>query len=248
MKLALGLSIALVVAALGCSRKPKNLKEEVSYSIGAQFGRSLKAQGLDLDTKALSNGIVDGYKGEKLELNEEQMQKVMMKLAENRQADLRVEAEKNLRKANEFLEKNKEETGVKTTATGLQYKVEAEGSGPQPKDTDVVVVNFTGRTADGGEFDSTSKRGRPAEFPIKGVVPGWTEGLLMMKKGAKYTFYVPPNLGYGERPRQKMPPNSVLIFETELVDFKPMPAGGKGASGPGHPVQSGKPAPRSIKK
>ncbi len=225
MKIALSLGIILAFSAVnfGCSRKPKDLKEQVSYSVGAQFGRSLKTQGLELDTKALGNGIVDGYKGEKLELTEEEMQQAMMKLAENRQAQQRATAEANKKKSDEFMEKNKTVDGVQTTESGLQYTITEPGTGPSPKDGEIVVVNFTGKTPEGLEFDSSAKRGQPAEFPVKGVVPGWSEGLMLMKKGGKATFYVPPNLGYGERSRQKMPPNSVLIFETELVDIKPAP-------------------------
>lgn len=242
MKIALSMSIlfALVAATVGCSKKPKNLKEQVSYSVGAQFGRSLKAQGLDLDTRALGNGIVDGFKGEKLQLTDEEMQQAMMKLAESRQAEQRAAAEANLKKANEFLEKNKTAEGVQTTASGLQYKITEPGSGAAPKEDQMVVVNFTGKTAEGLEFDSSAKRGQPAEFPVKGVVPGWSEGLMLLKKGGKATFFVPPTLGYGERPRQKMPPNSVLIFETELVDIKPMPPRPERPGRPGGP--GGKPA------
>ncbi len=235
MKTALFVSIFAAGLAVGCSRKPKDLKEQVSYSVGAQFGRSLKSQGLDLDTKALGNGIVDGYKGEKLQLTEEEMQQAMMKLAENRQAEMRAQAEANKKKAEEFLEKNKSADGVKTTESGLQYKIDEEGTGPSPKEDEIVVVNFTGKTAEGLEFDSSAKRGQPAEFPVRGVVPGWSEGLRLMKKGGKATFYVPPHLGYGERGRQKMPPNSVLIFETELVDIKPAPPPRQMPGRPGRP-------------
>lgn len=217
--------ICLVTAGfiIGCNRKPKDLKQQVSYSIGAQFGRSLKTQGLDLDTKSLAQGITDGYKGEELQLTEEEMQQAMMKLAENRRTEQKAEAERNLQKAQEFLEKNKSADGVETTASGLQYKVEQEGIGATPKEGEIVVVNFTGKTSDGNEFDSTTKRGQPAEFPVNGVVQGWSEGLRLMKKGGKATFFVPPQIGYGERPRPKVPPNSVLVFETELVDIKPAP-------------------------
>ncbi len=133
MKSAILLGLIAAVLALGCSKKPKDHKAQVSYSVGAQFGRSLKTQGLDLDTKALGNGIVDGYKGEPLQLTEDEMQQAMMKLAENRRAEQHAEAARNKLKADEFLQKNKEAEGVKVTASGLQYKIEQEGSGPSPK-------------------------------------------------------------------------------------------------------------------
>jgi FKBP-type peptidyl-prolyl cis-trans isomerase len=98
---------------------------------------------------------------------------------------------------------------------------------------DTVAVNYTGTLIDGTEFDSSRRLGRPAEFPIKGVIPGWTEGLQLMKKGGKAKFFVPPELGYGDRPRQQIPPNAVLIFDVELLDVKASPPPPKPAGGPG---------------
>lgn len=219
--------IALTLAFVACDRKPKSHKEQVSYTIGAQFGKSLKSQKLDLDTKALANGIVDGYQADKLKLNDEEMQAAMMKLSENRQKEMKDEADRNKVQADDFLAKNKSAEGVKVTASGLQYKILEEGKGPSPKGDDVVVVNYRGTLIDGTEFDSSYKRNMPAEFPLKGVIPGWTEGLQLMKKGGKAQFFIPPNLAYGDRPRQQIPGNAVLIFDVELVDVK------SGAAAPG---------------
>lgn len=241
MRIALWTVLALTIGFVGCSRKPKNLKDQVSYTIGAQFGKSLKAQDLDLDAKQVANGINDGLKGEKPLLTEEEMQQAMMKLTEERQKSMREQAEKNKKTSEEFLVKNKTAEGVKVTASGLQYKVGEEGSGPSPKIDDIVVVQYRGTLTDGKEFDSSFKRNMPAEFPVRGVIPGWTEGLQLMKKGAKMTFYVPPELGYGDRPRQNIPASSTLIFEVELVDIKP----GK-AQAP--PAAAGAPAPPAKKK
>ncbi len=216
------LALSVIAFFLGaCDGKPKSHKEQVSYTIGAQFGKSLRSQKLDLETKALAKGIVDGYKSDKLKLNEEEMQAAMMKLSEDRQKEVKDEADANKVKADEFLAKNKSVEGVKTTASGLQYKILAEGKGPSPKGDDVVVVNYKGTLIDGTEFDSSYKRNMPAEFPLKGVIPGWTEGLQLLKKGGKAQLFVPPNLAYGDRPRQQIPGNSVLIFDVELVDIKP---------------------------
>jgi FKBP-type peptidyl-prolyl cis-trans isomerase FklB len=217
---------AVIFAVTGCNKKPKTNKEQVSYTIGAQFGKSLKSQNLDLDTKQLAAGIVDGYKGDKSKLTDEEMQAAMMKLSEDRQKEIKDESDKNKAKADEFLAKNKDAEGIKTTASGLQYKIIAPGTGASPKGDDVVVVNYKGTLIDGTEFDSSYKRNMPAEFPLKGVIPGWTEGLQLMKKGGKAMFFVPPSLGYGDRPRQQIPGNAVLIFEVELLDIKPgTPAG-----------------------
>lgn len=231
--------IVAVVVVTGCSRKPKTPKDQVSYTIGAQFGKSLKAQDLDLDAKALARGIEDGLKSDKMQLSDDEMQSAMMKLNEDRQKDMRAQAEKNKVEADAFLDRNRVAEGVKVTASGLQYKITDEGKGPSPKGDDIVVVNYKGTLIDGKEFDSSFKRGVPAEFPLKGVIPGWTEGLQLLKRGGKATFYIPPALGYGDRARQNIPANAVLTFEVELLDIKPAP---KGAAG------GGKPAVAPVKK
>jgi len=213
--------LLILVGLFGCSKKPKTAKEQVSYAIGAQFGRSLKSQDLDLDTKALARGIEDAYKGEKLRLSDDEMQSAMMKLTEDRQKEAKVQAEKNKIEADAFLAKNKEAEGIKVTASGLQYKIVEEGNGPSPKLDSIVSVNYKGLLTNGKEFDSSYKRNQPAEFPIKGVIPGWTEGLQLMKKGGKAVFYIPPALGYGDHQRQTIPANAVLVFEVELLDIKP---------------------------
>ena len=133
---------ALVLIFTSCSRKPKSSKDQVSYTIGAQFGKSLKSQDLDLDAKALSHGIEDSLKGEKLQMNDEEMQAAMMKLNEDRQKDMRAQAEKNKIESDAFLAKNKSADGVQTTASGLQYKMVAEGNGSSPQIEDIVVVNY----------------------------------------------------------------------------------------------------------
>jgi FKBP-type peptidyl-prolyl cis-trans isomerase len=210
--------------AVSCNRKPKSNKDQVSYTIGAQFGKSLKSQNLDLDTSALSRGIVDGYKGgDKILLSEEEMQAAMMKLSEDRQKEQKTESDANKVKAEEFLLNNKSAEGVKTTASGLQYKILEPGTGAAPKGDDIVVVNYKGTLIDGTEFDSSYKRNQPAEFPLKGVIPGWTEGLQLLKKGGKAIFWIPPELAYGERPRNQIPGNAVLIFDVELLDVKSAP-------------------------
>nr|WP_275415222.1 FKBP-type peptidyl-prolyl cis-trans isomerase [Snodgrassella gandavensis] len=119
----------------------------------------------------------------------------------------------------EFLSKNKTASGVKTTASGLQYKINHEGSGKKPKATDMVTVQYEGRLIDGTVFDSTAQRNnQPATFPLNGVIPGWTEGLQLMSEGSEFTFYIPANLAYGEQsPTSAIPANSVLIFDVKLL-------------------------------
>ncbi len=153
--------------------------------------------------------------------------------------------EKNKTDGVKFLEENKKKEGVKTTASGLEYKVLKEGTGPQPKATDMVTVNYRGTLIDGTEFDSSYKRGQPATFPLNGVIKGWTEGLQLMKQGSKYQFVVPSNLAYGERSvGPDIAPNATLIFEVELLDVKPPPTPAPQASGPApQGAPKGPPAP-----
>jgi FKBP-type peptidyl-prolyl cis-trans isomerase FklB len=157
-------------------------------------------------------------------------------------------AEKNKAEGTKFLEENKKKAGVKTTASGLQYKVLKEGNGPQPKPTDTVTVNYRGTLINGTEFDSSYKRGQPATFPVNGVIKGWTEALELMKVGSKYQLFIPSNLAYGERAvSPDLGANSTLIFDVELLDAKPAPtpapAGAAKAPSPAAP-----PSPKTTPK
>jgi FKBP-type peptidyl-prolyl cis-trans isomerase FkpA len=132
-----------------------------------------------------------------------------------------VMAQSALENGQRFLKENAEKQGVKTTPSGLQYKVLREGSGKSPKATDVVVVNYRGTLIDGKEFDSSYKAGKPIEFPLDRVIPGWTEGVQLMKEGAKYEFFIPSNLAYGPRGAGGLiGPDEALIFEVELLKVK----------------------------
>ncbi len=129
-------------------------------------------------------------------------------------------ASENSKIGEEYLKKNREKEGVKVTASGLQYKVLKEGTGISPKATDFVKVHYRGTLIDGTEFDSSYKRNQPAEFQLNQVIPGWTEGLQLMKVGSKFQLTIPSSLGYGERGNQSIPGNSVLLFDVELLDVK----------------------------
>jgi len=146
---------------------------------------------------------------------------------------------KNAADADKFLAENKKKDGVKTTVSGLQYKVLKEGNGAQPKSSDTVTVNYRGTLVDGTEFDSSYKRGEPATFPVGGVIKGWTEALQLMKPGSKYQLFIPPDLAYGEHsPGPQIPPNSALIFEVELMNVQ------SGASQPTAPSPAASQPPK----
>jgi FKBP-type peptidyl-prolyl cis-trans isomerase FkpA/FKBP-type peptidyl-prolyl cis-trans isomerase FklB len=130
-------------------------------------------------------------------------------------------AESALEKGQAFLKENAKKEGVKTTSSGLQYKITKEGTGKNPKATDTVVVHYKGTTIDGKEFDSSYKRGEPTEFPLNAVIKGWTEGLMYLSEGGKATLYIPSELAYGKRGAPgAIGPDETLIFEVELIKIK----------------------------
>ena len=220
------LALGLLVSSAVAQDKPDltNPKQKTSYAIGVNIGSNLKEQDLDLDAKALAAGITDGLSGKPAMTEEEvhatlmQFQKEMMA---KMQAKEKVEAGKNLKAGEAFLAENAKKPGVKTTPSGLQYKILKEGDGPMPKKTDTVKVNYKGTLIDGTVFDSSYDRGEPVTFQVDGVIPGWTEALQMMKVGSKWQLFIPAKLAYGEHsPSPKIGPNSTLVFEVELLDIE----------------------------
>jgi FKBP-type peptidyl-prolyl cis-trans isomerase len=218
------LSVSALSAAVlvGCEKQGsvKTDMEKASYAVGIQIGRSLKQQGADIVVPSLVAGLNDGLGGQEGKLNNEELQQAMQKMQEQvmkKQMDM---AEKNLKEGEEFLAKNKTREGVKTTESGLQYEVVKEGTGPIPKDSDIVRVHYTGTLPNGEKFDSSVDRGEPAEFPVRGVIPGWTEALKLMKAGSTYKLAIPARLAYGPQGRPGIPPNSPLLFDVELLEVK----------------------------
>src|SRR5437773_9348019 len=202
------------------STQLKDQKEKVSYSVGLQIGFNLSRQKVDINPDILAAGIKDALAG-KPQMNPDQIKEVMTTFEKDMEQKQKEAGEKNKTEGAKFLEENKKKEGVKTTASGLQYKALKEGAGPQPKASDTVTVNYRGTLIDGTEFDSSYKRGEPATFPLNGVIKGWTEGLQLMKKGSKFQFVIPPNLAYGERAvGADIGPNSTLVFDVELLDVK----------------------------
>jgi len=205
-------------------------KDKVSYIIGRQIGNNLKNQMIEVDPAIMSIGVGEIYSGKSSQLTDAESQEVMQNYQKElaaKQAEVKkLVTDKNKKEGEQFLAKNKKAKGVKTTASGLQYKVIVNGKGEKPKETDTVVVNYAGTLINGKEFDSSYKRGSPATFPVNGVIKGWTEALQLMKTGSKWELYIPSELAYGERGAgTDIGPNSVLIFSVELISIKkPEPA------------------------
>ncbi len=227
------------------SSQLKDQKEKVSYSIGMNIGFNLSRQKVDINPDVLAAGIKDAIAGKPL-LTQDQVKDVMAQFEKDMEQKQKQAGEKNKTDGAKFLEENKKKQGVKTTASGLQYKVMKEGTGAQPKPTEMVTVNYRGTLIDGTEFDSSYKRGQPATFPVNGVIKGWTEALQLMKVGSKYQVFVPANLAYGERSvSPELGPNATLIFEVELLDAKPPPTPGPQGS-PGTAAPQAPPRPTSA--
>ena len=222
------LSLAVPLFAEDKAPPLNDAKDKAGYSIGLNIGQNLKRQGVELNPDAMIAGLKDGLGGKKSALTDDQIKEAMATLEKDMEQKQEVAAQKNVAEGEKFLADNKAKPGVKTTASGLQYKVEKEGKGAQPKASDTVTVNYRGTLIDGTEFDSSYKRGQPATFPVGGVIKGWTEALQLMKVGSKYQLFIPAGLGYGPRGAGRdIAPNSTLIFDVELLDVKP---GGAGAS------------------
>lgn len=211
--------------------KFKSEKEKYGYLVGTKVGENLSQIKDEVDQAALVAALQDSLKGVKPKLTPEELNQVNQEFMQKHQAAAMAkraeEAKKNQAEGDAFLAKNKTKAGVKTTASGLQYEVIKEGTGPKPKATDTVKVEYVGTKIDGTKFDASADHGGPATFPLNGVIPGWTEGVQLMSVGSKYKLYVPSKLAYGENGPGPIGPNATLIFDVTLVGIEPpAPAGG----------------------
>lgn len=220
------LMAATFTATVSAADKPdlKDPKQRASYCIGSDIGSSLKRQDLDLDSAALSAGLADAFAG-KLVLTDAEIRDTLTEfknsLSSKMEAKAKLAGTENLKKGAEYLGANGKKEGVKTTASGLQYKVIKSGTGKSPISTDTVKVHYHGTLIDGTLFDSSVDRGEPVTFPVTGVIPGWTEALQLMKIGDKWQLAIPPALAYGEQgPGGKIGPNSTLLFDVELLGIE----------------------------
>lgn len=205
--------------------KFKTEKEKYGYMVGMDVARSIGQIKDEVDTAAVIQALQTSLKGEKTTLTDAEAlavrQEFMQKLQGKQVAKMKEEADKNQKEGDAFLAKNKDKAGVKVTASGLQYEVIKQGTGPKPKATDIVKVDYTGTKIDGTKFDSSVDRGQPATFPLNQVVAGWTEGLQLMPVGSEYKFYIPGKLAYGERGPAQIGPNATLIFDVKLISIEP---------------------------
>jgi FKBP-type peptidyl-prolyl cis-trans isomerase len=200
-------------------------QSQACYGIGRQIGRDLASGGLEgdlLDVNALVLGIHDALSMTDSRVSQEDFQAAVsqvQQVAQQRlQQKMQALGERNRREGPKFLERYKATQGVKQTASGVLYKVLKQGTGPSPQPTDIVRTHYRGRLIDGSEFDSSYKRNQPAEFPVDGVIPGWTEALQMMKVGDHWQMAIPPELAYGtEGNPPVIGPDAVLIFDIELL-------------------------------
>lgn len=190
--------------------------DKLSYAWGMALGQQLRAMGVsNLDKAEFDEGVHAAFDGKETKISPEEanklIQEYLQELTEKKAAEIKSVGEK-------FLAENKKKENVKETASGLQYIVDKEGTGAQPTATDEVTVHYTGKLLDGTVFDSSVNRGEPATFPLNRVIPGWTEGVQLMKEGAKYTFFIPSDLAYGPQGvPNAIPSHSTLIFDVELI-------------------------------
>lgn len=189
--------------------------QKISYALGYEVAHQTPPE---LDVDSFITGIRQGHARTKPAYTEEELQAAYVQFQQDMQKKQLEQAQKAESDSNSFLTENAKKAGVQTTASGLQYKIVKEGIGKQPTATSRVTVHYKGQLTDGKVFDSSYDRGEPVEFPLNQVIPGWTEGLQLLKEGGKATLYIPAKLGYGEQGVPgTIPPNSTLIFDVELL-------------------------------
>lgn len=222
--------IAAAVLTAGCnseepaadSAKLESIDQRVSYLFGLNLAQQFKQDDVPLDVEAFAQAVRDVQGGVEPRLSEDDMKAAMQAFQDKQMAkheeSAKVVAEANQKEGEAFLAANKTKEGVVTTASGLQHKVITEGTGKQPTAADTVTVHYRGTLIDGTEFDSSYSRGEPVSFPLNGVIPGWIEGLQLMKEGGKSELYIPSELAYGPGGTQgPIGPNATLKFEVELI-------------------------------
>ncbi len=201
-----------------------NNNDTISYIIGADIAHSFAKNSLDLNRDLVFKGFIDAQAKTDTLFTEEEIGAIMMawqqEMSAKKAAQSEIELTKNKKIGEDYLAANSLNAGVKTLPSGLQYKVLKDGAGESPDDNDVVTVHYTGTLVDGTVFDSSRERGEPIEFPVNGVIAGWTEALKLMKPGSQFMLYIPANLAYGDKKTGPIPEGSTLIFDVELLKIE----------------------------
>ncbi|MBL4701608.1 MAG: FKBP-type peptidyl-prolyl cis-trans isomerase [Phycisphaeraceae bacterium] len=194
--------------------------QKASYGIGFSMGQQIGQMGEAVDLTVLISGLTDSVQGNEPQFTQEQLKAAFAALDAHMSQKTNQAGTANVKEGDDFLKANAAKEGVKTTASGLQYKITKVGTGKSPTATDTVRVHYRGTFIDGKTFDSSYDRGEPVEFPLSGVIPGWTEGLQLIKEGGKAMLWIPGDLAYGPQGRGEIPPSATLIFEIELLEVK----------------------------
>ncbi len=231
------LAAAITAVLSGCERQAETTEHntgvplesqeaKISYILGTNIGSQFKSEEINIDEQALLAGITDAIAGNTPRMDQEEIVAVLQSFQDQQVArqeeSMKVKAEANLLEGQQFLSENATKEGVVTLESGLQYKVIESGEGNSPAVDDIVQVHYRGTLIDGSEFDSSFKRGVPAEFGVNQVIPGWTEALQLMKEGAKWELYIPSELAYGPGGTGgPIGPNQTLLFEVALLKILP---------------------------
>jgi len=221
--IAVGLMIptSSIVAQAMLDSDEQKYSYALGYQIGSQIQRQLDSEGVKLDADAFARGIADVLSGRALALSQEEIMLAIETKGQLEAQKMKEVGDSNKSSGEAFRAEYGKQAAVLRTDSGILYRVLTAGSGAKPGPDDTVVVHYRGTLPDGQEFDSSYKRGQPATFPLNRVIPGWTEGLQLMKKGGKSVFYIPSDLAYGARGvGGVIPPNATLVFEVELLDIK----------------------------
>ncbi len=217
--------VPLMLAAAQLMAAPSSDEAKQSYSIGYDFGQNIQKNLSDLDFKQFVEGLRDAYQEKSPQMKKEEMDAAIQayreKLIAKQQKEQEAKSLSNKKASDDFLAANKAKKGVVTLPSGLQYLVLADGTGKKPGAAETVTVHYRGTLINGEEFDSSYRRNEPATFEVGGVIKGWTEALQLMKEGAKWQLFIPPQLAYGERGMGAIGPNELLIFEVALIKVNP---------------------------
>jgi FKBP-type peptidyl-prolyl cis-trans isomerase len=211
-------------AGTGQGAPDPNYMAQVSYGLGRNFAMNLRQNGIQCEVKSLLAGISDTLTDAPPKFNDQQLQASLQRfgreMQQRQEGQMQAEAQKNQREEQAFLAQNGKKEGVQTTPSGLQYRVVTQGQGASPTINDTVKCNYRGTLLNGTEFDASARHGGPAEFPVRGVIPGWTEALQKMHVGDKWQLFVPAKLAYGmDPPGAPIEAGSLLVFEIELLDI-----------------------------